>query len=254
MDMNDLARTVSALGTRYVEEYTRNLQRCATLLNDMAARGTGELDPLELQKRHAQFVIAESPRIMERLAEAGVSYYAALANTGVEAMNSYVEQVLGMDSAASRRSAGGAQAAPAGLLFHGERGHNATNAFLVTNNRDEAIDVTFDIGELESADGGVRFKPKATFTPSRCKLPPRAQQVVQCSLQLSRDFAAGQAHSGHIQVVGCPEMAMRISVEVEEPAAGAEKKTAAGAQEKPAVPRKKAAAAKRKRRPPSPRA
>jgi hypothetical protein len=252
MDMNDLARTVSALGTRYVEEYTRNLQRCATLLNDMAARGAGELDPLELQKRYAQFVIAESPRIIERLAEAGASYYAALANTGVEAMNSYVEQVLGLDSAASRRSAGGAQAAPAALLFHGERGHNATNAFLVTNNRDEAIDVTFDIGELESANGEVRFKPKATFTPSRCKLPPRARQVVQCSLQLSRDFAAGQAHSGHIQVVGYPEMAMRISVEVEEPAASVEKKKVE--RKKPAAPRKKAAAAKRKRRPASPRA
>jgi hypothetical protein len=242
MDINELARTMGALGTRCVEEYTRGVQRCAKLLSDAAVRGSGDANPLEqaveLQKRYAEFVLTESPRIVGRLAEAGISYYAALASTGVEVMNSYVEQVLKPDSAAPQDAGEAARAPRSPLLFHGERGHRATNAFLVTNNRDEAIDVTFDVGEVESADGEVRFKPKAEFTPGRCKLAPRAQQVVQCSLQLSKDFAAGQVHGGAIQVAGYPEMAMPISVEVEEP-------TPAAAAARRTAPRGKAAAKRR---------
>jgi hypothetical protein len=158
-------------------------------------------------------------------------------------MNGYVDQVLKADAECAD-GAGPARGARSPLLFHGERGHQASNAFMVSNSHDQAIDVTFAIGELASGDGSVHFEPEARFTPSHCKVPPRGQQVVQCSLSLSADFAAGQAHHGHIQVVGYPEMAMPIRVEVEEAAAGANDPQPAKPKQKTSA--RKASAVKRK--------
>jgi hypothetical protein len=65
-------------------------------------------------------------------------------------------------------------------------------------------------------DDGERFKPKAKFTPSKCQLPPHSDRVVQCTIPLSSRFGENQSYHGSISVVGFPEMAMRITVQVEE--------------------------------------
>jgi hypothetical protein len=121
------------------------------------------------------------------------------------------------------------------------RGQSASNAFLVTNNRDEAIDVEFDIAEVSSDDGKVAFQPKAKFTPDKCRLAPHTERVIQCTLPLSEKFTAGR-YGGSIAIAGYPEMAIRIDVEVEdEPGSGAEhgdvaatRKSAKAAARKPA--------------------
>jgi hypothetical protein len=128
------------------------------------------------------------------------------------------------------------------LLFHGFRGQSASNAFLVTNNRDEAIDVEFDVAQVTGLDDQASFKPKAKFTPEKCRLAAHSNRVIQCTLPLTGEFVAGQRYSGSIAVVGYPEMAMRISVEVEEssqPAAGTSPAAEPRAAQKPARRRAK---------------
>jgi hypothetical protein len=253
MNANDFVQSMQSLGTRYLEEYTRILQRYADFVGSVSSpsRGGGErIEPADLgamQKRYADFVVSEAPRVLAQLSEAHLNYYSALADVGLRTLNGYVDSVVRTVGTSPRPGAGapgngGANA----LLFHGVRGQSASNAFLVTNNRDEAIDVEFNIAQVTGRDDQAPFKPKAKFTPEKCRLAPHTNRVIQCTMPLTGEFAAGQRYSGSITVVGYPEMAMRISVEVEEssePAAGAALAAEPTAAKKPA---KKRAAKKRK--------
>ena len=214
MDANEFAQSLQEFASRYLAEYTRNVERYAAFVSgiDKQTLGPGEA----LQQRYAEFVVAESSRYLGQLAEASLQYYQLLASMGVESANRFFEQVLQVEGTQPQPPK---RQAPAALMFRGMRGHSASNAFLVTNNRNQAIDVSFDVTEVVSADGETRFRPSVQFTPETCRLAARSQQVVECSLLLSDQFQARQTHSGHIQVVGFPEMAIRISVQVDEPAA-----------------------------------
>jgi hypothetical protein len=244
MNADEFAQSMQTLGTRYVEEYTRAMQRYLDLLNNVASSSRSGSErsvdgSADIQRRLAQFVVAEAPRVFSQLSEAGIKYYTTLAEVGMRAMDGYLTSVAQAGEPMSgkrepERSASGA------LLFHGVQGQTASNAFLISNHRAEAIDVEFDIPEVVSDDGGERFRPKAEFTPKVCKLAPHAERVVQCSLSLSEGFKPGQGYSGSIAVVGLPEMAMRFTVQVEAAAASPAKKAGAG------KPRRRATATAKK--------
>jgi len=187
----------------------------------VAAPGRGgdrRIEPADLgamQKRYADFVVSEAPKVLAQLSEANLNYYSTLADVGLRTLNGYVDSVV-RTVAASPRPAASDSGKDEALLFHGIHGQSASNAFMVTNNRDEAIDVEFDLAEVTGRDDQAPFKPKAKFTPQKCRLAPHSNRVVQCTLPLTGEFAAGQRYRGSIAVVGYPEMAMRIRVEVEE--------------------------------------
>jgi hypothetical protein len=242
MNANDFVQSMQSLSTRYLEEYTRFLQRYVDFVGSVSAPardGGGRGEPADLgamQKRYADFVVSEAPRVLAQLSEASLNYYSALADVGLRTLNGYVDSVVRTVGTSPRPGAAASGNGDA-LLFHGIRGQSASNAFLVTNNRDEAIDVEFDIAQVTGKDDQAPFKPKAKFTPEKCRLAAHTNRVIQCTLPLTAEFAAGQRYSGSISVVGYPEMAMRISVEVEEspePATGAAPAAAPAAVRKPA--------------------
>lgn len=243
MSTENFAESAQAFGTRFVEEYSRAMRVYAGLLNNIAKSGRdnaerGAIGSNELQKRYAEFVISQGPKVLAQLSQASINYYTTIADLGMQTLNGYVEQVLQADEPPLDDDA--ATSAP--LLFHGVRGQSANNAFLISNNRDEAIDVEFDMAEVVSEDGKERFKPKTKFTPKKCRLAPRSERVVQCSIKLLAPFKAGQCYVGSIAVIGLPEMAMRFEVQVEEPARTRTPKSTA----KKPTPKKTAGRAKKK--------
>lgn len=218
MDAGEFTKSMQSLGTRYVEEYTRGMQRYADLLNSIAqpannASERGVVGSVEQQNRHTEFMLAETPKVLGRLAEAGIDYYSAITDLGVQTLNRYVDQVLQAQSCPSGNPEVPKSRA---LIFHGMRNQAATNAFLVSNCRNVEIDVALDVAEVVNQDGSSRFKPKAEFTPAQCQLAPNDEKIVQCSILLSDKFKAGEVYQGSIAVVGYPEMTMPFSVEVEE--------------------------------------
>lgn len=217
MNSSEFSRALERLGSRYLTEYTRNVERYAEFVSEMA-KTPGASSGEGLGQRYLEFVRAEGPRVLGKVAEAGLSYYTVLLNTGIETTNRYFEQVLRAEGAKAEPPS--PQPAPSALLFRGRRGESASNAFLVTNHRDQPIEVDFAVTECVSEDGGTRVRPSARFNPPTCRLAPHSEQVVQCTLDLSDEFEPDQTHRGQIQVTGFPEMAMRISVRVDEPEAG----------------------------------
>ncbi len=249
MDTKEYTEMVRTLSNRYLEEYSRGVQQCTSLLNDIAKTGNGkpraaDIGSAEFQRRYTAYLLNDAPRLLGRLSEAGLEYYSAVSRLGLQALTDFVDRV--MQSEPGVAGAAGAAGESAALVFHGVRGEDASNAFLVTNNRSEAIDVAFDIAEVRSEDGEVRFKPKARFSPTKCRLAPHARQVVQCSISLTERFAQGQVHRGSIVVDGLPDMAMPFEVEVEElPAKAATRPKAAGSAKKAAKKKPKKAAGKK---------
>ena len=250
MNANDFVQSMQSLSTRYLEEYTRMLQRYVDFVGSVSApaRGGERIEPADLgamQKRYADFVVSEAPRVLTQLSEAYLNYYSALTDVGLRTLNGYVDSVVRTAGTSPQPDAGASGNGNA-LLFHGIHGQSASNAFLVTNNRDEAIDVEFDIAQVTGKDDQAPFKPKAKFTPDKCRLAAHSNRVIQCTLPLTGEFVAGQRYSGSIAVVGYPEMAMRISVEVEEPSQPAVRAQPAARPTVAKKPARKRAAKKRK--------
>ena len=223
-DIDEFSKSVQQLGSRYIKEYARNVKRYAEFVDSLSQRGSDRNAPLtrdtELESRYAEFVLHETPVILGRIAEAGLSYYSTLADESMHAINRYYDRVLQpADLKTPRASTTKPQSETSTVLvFHGMRGESANNAFLVTNHRDEPIEVAFEMSDIVSHDGGTRVNPIATFTPHRYTLASQQNKVIQCAIMLSEDYAQGQIHSGSILVTGFPEMSMRINIQVEEPA------------------------------------
>jgi hypothetical protein len=166
-----------------------------------------------------------------------LDYYSVVLNTGIESVSRYYEEVL-RTSAPQMKQRSNAPKARSALLFRGIAGDTAQNAFLVTNNRPETIDIQLDMSELVSEDGTSRVQPEALFSPDRCRLGPRAEQVVQCSVRLGSEIPAGVDFRGRILVAGFPELAMDVRLHADRPAEPApdtpyEQPAATGVRHKP---------------------
>ena len=222
MDARQFSESLSDLSSRFLNDYARNAAQYARLFSGMKPSGSGNLAPDQLQQRYSEFLRTEGLQTLGKLVEAGMQFYTQVLTVGAEAANRYVEQVLLAGAAPPAAGSTGAPAskAPPVLLFRGKRGDAPSNAFMVSNNQNQSVDVSFDVSDMVSDDKGHRVAPVVHFTPERFELAPNAEQIVQCSIPLSENFTAGQMHHGNIRVVGFPEMTMQISVFVDETAAG----------------------------------
>lgn len=224
MEANSFARSIERLGSRYLTEYNRGMEQYVKYLTNATKGGASEFTDDGLQGRYVEFAKAEVTRALGQFSEAGLSFYTQWLDGAIATSNRFRDQVLHPrpDEKHSESSAyrpPRTTQVPAALLFRGERGTSPSNSFLAVNNRDEPIEVSFDVAELVTEDGLTRFRPTASFHPTTCRLEPRAEQAVQCTMKLSDEFVAGKIHRGQIQVVGYPEMAMSVTAQVEEVAA-----------------------------------
>ena len=212
MDANQFIKEFSNLGSRFFTEYARNVERYLRFVSGMAQPGSSP-SPQIPQDRFLEFVRVEGPKASKAMAQATLNYYTAVLNTGIETANRFMDQVV--LSKPAEPSPQTTRQAPA-LLFHGKHGDAPTNAFVVTNNRDEVIQVRFELTEVVSDDSSMRFSAAAKFTPDACQLAPRSEQMIQCSVPLTEQFQAGETYHSHIRVVGFPEMTIRVSIHVDE--------------------------------------
>jgi hypothetical protein len=212
MESVQLIESWRRLGSTYLSAYARGAERYAQLVAGAGAARAGVPAAESLPQRYAEFVRGEGARLLQRVAEASLDYYTAVLEAGLDAAKVYFEQVV-------QAQASGAAAAPSGtrasLLFHGEAGCPCSNAFLIANNRAEAIEVGFDLPELASADSSSRVQPSIRFEPPSCCLAPGAQQVVTCTLHLTDELRPGVDYRGQIRVLGFPDMSMGVTVRVD---------------------------------------
>jgi hypothetical protein len=215
VDTNQFIKEFSNLGTQFFTEYTRNVERYWRIVGGMATEPVTGTSSQTLQDRYMEFLRTEGTKASKALALATLNYYSTVLNTGIEAATRFMDQVV---LAKTPQPAAQAKTPMPSLLFHGKHGESPTNGFLVTNNRDEFIQVRFELTEITSEDASTRFSAAAKFTPESCQLASRSQQMIQCSIPLTEQFQPGQTYRSQIRVVGYPEMTMPVSIAVDEAA------------------------------------
>ncbi len=214
MDTKQFAHALQQLSNSYIDAYANGAQRYLDLLAQMNKSDTAPKEDPGRQQRYTEFVRNEGPRALKQLADASLNYYTAVLNTGIEASNRFFDQVLqeGQAPSIDNRPPKSRQA----LLFRGKRGESPSNAFRVSNNQNESVDVGFTIAEITSEDGKERLQPAARFEPSNPKLQPGSEQVVVCTLQVPDSLRQDTTYRGQIHVTGFPSMAIDIAVQVDD--------------------------------------
>ena len=101
------------------------------------------------------------------------------------------------------------------LKFSGHAGTRPKQAFVVANNQDKKIDVSFEMTEFITADGSLRAKTKTIFKPECFELEPGAEQVVECTLPITQKFKTGQQYQALARVVGFPDMAVQLLLNID---------------------------------------
>jgi hypothetical protein len=221
METTSYTQMLGKLGSSYYEAYVRGAERYAKVVGNLLQSGTWSADPGPARQRYEAFVRSEAPKYLGQVAEAGLSYYRLVVESGIGAMDRYVEQVLRPAAATSPAAATTAAnaaiaAAPSpAMLFRGRAGDKPGNAFVVANHKAEAVDVRFEVTDMTSDDGAARFRPVVEFEPASFSLAGLTEQVIHCNVLLTGDYQPGIAHRAQVHVVGFPEMTIRLSVQVD---------------------------------------
>jgi len=96
----------------------------------------------------------------------------------------------------------------------GRQDETLTCPFLVENQYDRGLDVSFEADPLVPGKGPPLPASLISFEPARLVLPPRGQAVARAHIRLIRDFTAGETYSTAVHVLGfrCPPVQVAITV------------------------------------------
>jgi hypothetical protein len=126
------------------------------------------------------------------------------------------EQLLGLrPSPAAPGGLSAAGPAPrAEISLEGRPGETATSGFLLENSTTETVSVSFAAGQLVSTQGETRSAELIRFDPPTLTLEPRAQRIIQVSVEVSREFQVGETYLATIKIVGLQarEVVLRLTI------------------------------------------
>lgn len=100
------------------------------------------------------------------------------------------------------------------LRLSGRHGERATTGFVIENNFDRPLAVTFEATELTPAAGPPLPASLVSFQPSTLVLDPRGQGVVQASITVTRDFEIGQTYTATIRLLGFEAKELGLSITI----------------------------------------
>ena len=109
MSTDNFSETAQSFATRFVEEYSSAMQAYVDLLNTIAKSSRdnaerGAIRSSELQRRNAEFVVSQGPKVLAQLSQAGINYYTAMADLGMQTLNGYAEHVLEVEEPTKTRA------------------------------------------------------------------------------------------------------------------------------------------------------
>jgi hypothetical protein len=101
-----------------------------------------------------------------------------------------------------------------GMQLTGRRDETLTCPFLVENQYDRGLDVSFEADPLVPDNGPPLPARLISFEPATLVLPPRGQAVAQAHIRLTKDFTVGETYSTALHVLGfqCPPVQVAITV------------------------------------------
>jgi hypothetical protein len=105
------------------------------------------------------------------------------------------------------------------LRREGRVGDRLTCPFLVENQYDRSLDVSFEAEPLAPGSGPSLPGSLVSFDPATITLPSRGQAVAQAVVELTEDFVVGETYTTALNVLGFQAPPVRLAITVLPPAA-----------------------------------
>jgi hypothetical protein len=198
IDSSELLNVLTAVMSQNLEGNRKLLGRVTSLVNQLAREvAAGARDqPLRLDGT-----------VLAKWLQLNVSALALVGTHGLAFLNDLttaVEKSLGVvsDSQVQSRGAAPMSGKPAELRINARLGETVVAPFLVENNFETSLDVTVQVNEVTSLQGQVVRGNVVTFDPPTMSLEPKAQAVVQASLNLTDEFLVHDTYLFRIALAG----------------------------------------------------
>ena len=167
---------------------------------------------------------AGGPAVVGRLVEAGLASYAELSKHTL----ALLQGLVGVAERAMAPAAGDGPVTsgspdsdgPADLRLEGRPGERVTSAFLVENQYDQAVDVSFRADPLSASGQPDLPAGHITFEPSRLSILPKGSAVATAVVEVTPEFAVGASYSSTVRLLGFEGRSLRLALSVAPPAAG----------------------------------
>jgi hypothetical protein len=226
-DTKELSDKFQALVSKSFKDNAELFKRFTTLYTDGAKEFSSGLKGEPRQEIGAS---------LTKLAELNIAYWSAAANHSL---------AFGRDVASAYEKAFGLKdTTPAEskieITVSARLGARASAAFQLENKVSDTLNVSLSAGDIRSPGGEVVKAVPVTFNPATLSLAPKAQAVVQVSLDVPDDWRVGAVYTLPVKLAGFPSKEIFIRLHIGPPSAGAVKpKSAKGRAKK--SPRSKSA-------------
>jgi hypothetical protein len=107
------------------------------------------------------------------------------------------------------------------LRLSGRYGERPTTGFVIENQFDRPLAVTFKCTDLVPAAGASLPASLIGFEPTTLAIAPRGQEIVQAAVTITPDFEVGQTYTTTIRLLGFDAKEVGLSVTVLPPAEAA---------------------------------
>jgi hypothetical protein len=187
-------------GSRQLVTRLRNIVREADQAVSAGAAGD-RTDPKELLFRWLDFNLAS---------------YSVVNTHGLALLNGLLSAAQGtlIPEPAAARQSHPAAAPRVDLRLSGRHGERAATGFVIENQFDEPLSVTFESSPLAPATGARLPASLVSFEPPTLVVEPRRQGVVQAVVTITSDFVVGQTYATTIRPLGfeAKELALSITI------------------------------------------
>ncbi len=198
---NDLRQIIQELISRSASDQLQNLHRFEELVRQ-ATRG--DLDGTALREEYLRFAREEGLRYFNDLTRVGLSFYHSLIELNRHYNERFFEHIAAPDSPRNGASENGSRRVRiVEMELQGPLGRDARRAFVIENQRDEPVAVSFLISEFTDESGEANFRPPLQLAPARFDLNPGEERQVLLTLPLLEEFfVPGQVYSATLVASG----------------------------------------------------
>ncbi len=220
MDSKEYFDQIQQLGKRMVDEGTLAWER---YIQSLSSTHADQNDFEGMQRDYIDFAKEQGTEYMRKIMQCNMDYYNGVVNAGMDFSHDMMDKVLkkGPQQPSASTSAPSDEQVTASkghteLHFHGKKGAPVLQSFMMANNQDKPVKVSFEISEFISEDGKRKIRLPVAFKPDSFELEPGAEQLVECRVNLERELDSDQQHAALARVSGFPDMMVRLVVSIEE--------------------------------------
>jgi len=198
------------IGTRYLTEGMQAYSRYARAAIELPGSKNSP-------DKFVRFAQDEGVDFAKKLFQCNVDYYLGVLNVGLDLSQNMFESVLNKKNSTTSANTEetvapdeNTQKFRTKLFFTGKQGDTVSQEFVIANNQQEKINITFEVSEFVSADGQVKVRLPVSFNPAQFELEQGQEQIVECQVVFSDLLAPDQPHQAIARVVGYPDMQVRL--------------------------------------------